>query len=72
MMTDKALKDGWINTAGRKPGKTPRVKVRDELPNAINQVVEASANGDVNASVAVVNIALSYGDKLTIKHPEYR
>ena len=54
---------GQRNTKGRKPGKTPRVKVRDELDNAVSQVVEASRNGDVSASV--ITMALSYGDRLT-------
>ena len=57
----------WRNTKGRPPGKTPRIKIRDELPNAVAQVVEASSRGDVLASVAVMNMALSYGDNLT-KH----
>lgn len=56
---------GQRNTKGRKPGKTPRVKVRDELDNAVSQVVEASRNGDVSASASVIAMALSYGDRLT-------
>ena len=60
-----ALFQGKRNKAGRPAGKTPRIMVREELSNAVKQVVAASSKGDVSASVAVMSMALSYGDQLT-------
>ena len=45
------------NPLGRKPGMNSKVKIRKELHNAIGQVVKASSEGDITASIAVVKLA---------------
>lgn len=54
------LGDGWRNMQGRPKRKMPKTQIRGELANAVNQVVEASAAGDVNASIAVLAMSRVY------------
>ncbi len=58
-----SFSDDWINRKGRPKGKMPKTQIRDELNNAVRQVVKASAEGDVNASIAVLEMARAYDIK---------